>query len=183
MGVSVETYKRVALEDLDERWELDCGRLRRKDEMTIEHDSIPMFLAMELAQQLDKRQYIVGTNTGRLRSPDDSFFIPDLVVIPRALALRVRAAHPRELGVFDDPLPLVVEVWSPSTGAYDREKKLPGYQQRGDAEIWLIHPYERTLTVWRRQTDGSYTETLYREGTVAPVALPGVRITLTALFE
>jgi Uma2 family endonuclease len=75
-------------------------------------------------------------------------------------------------------------VWSPSTGAYDIAGKLPEYRRRGDAEIWYVHPYERTLTAWRRQEDGSYTETVYHEDEVVEVAsLPGVRITLAELFE
>ena len=80
-------------------------------------------------------------------------------------------------------MPLVVEVWSPSTGDYDVMTKLQQYQFRGDAEIWLVHPYDRTLTAWRRRPDGSYSETLYREGSIEPVALPGVCIELASLFE
>ena len=87
------------------------------------------------------------------------------------------------LEVYDQPLPLVVEVWSRSTGDYDVEEKLAVYQQRGDLEIWRIHPYERTLTAWRRQPDGSYDETIHREGVVSPTALPGVEIDLAALFD
>ena len=63
------------------------------------------------------------------------------------------------------------------------ETKLRECQRRGDAEIWRLHPYERTLTTWRRQADGSYSETVYREGVVEPIALPGVRINLADLFE
>ena len=77
----------------------------------------------------------------------------------------------------------MVEVWSPSTGDYDVDAKLPVYQQRGDREIWRIHPYERTLTSWLRQPDGSYQETLHRGGIVALVALPGVTIDLDELFD
>jgi Uma2 family endonuclease len=87
------------------------------------------------------------------------------------------------LAIFSDPLPLVVEVWSPSTGDYDVDAKLPVYQQRGDLEIWRIHPYERTLTAWRRQPDGLYQETIHPEGVVKPMALPGVAIDLGALFD
>jgi Uma2 family endonuclease len=75
-----------------------------------------------------------------------------------------------------------VEIWPRSTGDYDVEEKLPEYQRRGDLEIWRLHPYERTLTAWRRQPDGSYTETIYTGGVVHPVALPGVAIDLDALF-
>ena len=56
------------------------------------------------------------------------------------------------------------------------------YQPRGDLEIWHIHSYQRTLTAWRRQSDGTYAEAVYRQGAVRPVALPGVTIDLTALF-
>ena len=77
----------------------------------------------------------------------------------------------------------MVEVWSPSTGDYDVDAKLPVYQQRGDLEIWRIHSYERTLTARRRQPDGSYEETIHRGGIVTPVALPGVTIDLETLFQ
>ena len=77
----------------------------------------------------------------------------------------------------------MVEVWSPSTGAYDVETKLQGYRERGDAEIWFIHPYERTLTAWRRQPDGSYAEETYRGGLVPVASLPGVVIDFDALLD
>jgi Uma2 family endonuclease len=60
---------------------------------------------------------------------------------------------------------------------------VPIYQRRGDAEIWRIHPYEQTVTVWRRQEDGSYDERIYRDGVILPAALPGVTIDLARLFE
>ncbi len=87
-----------------------------------------------------------------------------------------------KLEVYAEPLPLVVEVWSPSTGDYDHATKLQDYQQRGDREIWLLHPYEHTLTAWRRRPDGSYARTMHRYGLVTPVALPGGRIDLESLF-
>lgn len=87
------------------------------------------------------------------------------------------------LEVYDQPLPLVVDVWSRSTGAYDVTEKLAVYQQRGDLEIWSIHPYERTLTAWRRQPDGSYEEAIFRGGVVPVVSLPGVTIDLDTLLD
>jgi Uma2 family endonuclease len=84
---------------------------------------------------------------------------------------------------YDTPLPLVVEIWSRSTGDYDIETKLREYQRRGDLEIWRIHPYERTLTAWRRQPDGSYAESFHTEGIVHPIALPNVTIELDRFFD
>jgi Uma2 family endonuclease len=79
-------------------------------------------------------------------------------------------------------MPLVVEIWSPSTGETDLRDKLAEYQQRCDLEIWYIHPYERTVTAWRRQPNGSYLESLYSGGAVEPASLPGVVIELESLF-
>ena len=75
------------------------------------------------------------------------------------------------------------EVWSPSTGYYDVDAKLLVHRQRGDLEIWLVHLYERTLTSWKRQPDESYQASLHRDGTIPPVALPGVTIDLGALLD
>jgi hypothetical protein len=77
----------------------------------------------------------------------------------------------------------VAEVWSSSTGNYDTDTRIPVYMQRGDLEVWRIHPYERTLTAWVRQPDGRYEETLNREGVIALSALPGVTIGMDDLFD
>ena len=138
-------------------------------------------LLRQLLAQLDEREFRLSTTHARLRRSTETYYVPDLVVIPAAFedALLER---PGSLDAFLDPLSLVVEVWSPSTGRYDILEKLPDYQARGDLEIWYIHPYERTLTAWRRQSDGTYEETVYRGGIVRPGSLPHVAIDLDALF-
>lgn len=182
MPISDRTYRQVALEDPEGHWELDCGRLRRKPDMTSEHYHVARRLAMRLGRQLNEDQFELATDNGRLRTSSGRYFVPDLCVIP-VDAVRRRMDRSGKLEVFDEPMPLVAEVWSPSTGEYDVETKFAEYRRRGDLEIWFIHPYERTLVAWRRQPDTSYTETLYRGGTVEPVALPGVSIDLDTLFD
>ncbi len=180
MPISFETYARVALEDTDAQWELVCGRLRQKPTMTIEHEGADWHLAAQLSRQLDERQFLVSQN-GRLRIASGSYYIPDLCVIPVTLVRRIRRERPRQLAVLDEPQPLVVEIWSPSTGGYDIETKLPGYRERGDLEIWRLHPYDRVLTVWRRQPDGGYAEARYGgDAVVELAALPRVRVDLAA---
>lgn len=76
----------------------------------------------------------------------------------------------------------MVEVWSPSTGESDLQEKLPEYQRRGDPAIWYMYAREPLLRAWRRQSDGTYTETLYTGGAITPTALPGVSIDLDAIF-
>lgn len=183
MPISEATFERVALEDPEGKWELVCGHLRSKPGMTVEHNSTIRNLIHALLVQIDRRAYTISTESARLQISTGTFYTPDLCVIPRTFEERKRREAPRRVEVYEEPLPLVVEVWSPSTGEYDVEQKLREYQWRRDLEIWRIHPYEKTLIAWQRQPDGSYTETLTRGGAVQPVALPGVTIQLESLFE
>ncbi|HZQ34559.1 MAG TPA: Uma2 family endonuclease [Dehalococcoidia bacterium] len=184
MPITAQTYERVALEDPDGKWELVCGRLRNKPAMTLEHNGTARRLAMHLTRQIDFASYLVDQDMARLRAPSGEFYIPDVCVIPLALERQLRRERPWTLELIDEPLPLVVEVWSPSTGSYDLGQKLHAYQARGDREIWFLHPYEHWLRAWRRQADGSYAVTRFTgDAVVAPVALPGVQIALAALFE
>jgi Uma2 family endonuclease len=181
MTVSEATYLQKALEEVDARWELVCGQLRQKPDMTADHNNVMGDLTFSLMRQLDRAQFRVRQNSGRVRRGAENYFIPDVFVVPRAEELLQRGT--RGLEYYAVPLPLVVEVWSPSTGTYDIETKLVEYQRRGDLEIWRIHPYDRTLTAWVRQADGSYAETLYTGGQVRPTALPSVVIDLETRFE
>ena len=181
MPVTERTYLQLALEDPNQ-WELHCGHLRRKPAMTAEHNYVGFELAFRLREQLDTSRYHVRNNSGHLRRTSENYYIPGVLVIPTEL-VRPLLDRSDVLEAYDAPLPLVVEVWSPSTGDFDVDAKLPEYQRRGDLEIWRIHPFDRTLTAWRRQPDGSYTETLYTGGEVQPTSLPGVTIDLDALFD
>ena len=180
MPVSEATYQRVALEDPEGKWELHCGELRRKPGMSMPHNSLQDELSHLLWQALPHDRYEVRTG-GRAKRDAAHYYIPDLMVIPLD-AWRALRETPRALENYARPLPLVVEVWSPSTGDYDVDEKLPEYRRRGDLEIWRLHPYERTLIAWRRQPDGSYTEHHQSSGTVAFHAIPGVTLDLDALF-
>ena len=173
-------YQQFVSAQPDGQWELHDGRLVAKPGVTFRPGQIPMLLGHFLLSQLHRTQFQVVSEL-RVRRSSATVFVPDLMVVPAAYSEEIRDRP--VLAIFSDPLPLVVEVWSPSTGDYDVDAKLPIYQQRGDLEIWRIHPYERTLTAWRRRPDGSYQETIHRGGVVKPAALPGVAIDLGALFD
>lgn len=178
--VTEEEYQQIVLAEPERKWELVEGRLREKPGMTVSHNRVVMLLNRQLLLQLDLRQFSVF-GEGRVRRSAGNIFMPDLAVIPIDFVREIDD-QPGALAIFSEPLPLVVEVWSLSTGDYDVNTKVPEYQQRGDLEIWRIHPHERTLTAWRRQPDGSYVETVYREGVVRSIALPAVAIDLAELF-
>jgi Uma2 family endonuclease len=180
MLVREKTYEELALTEEGKLLELHDGVLREKPAMSFGHNQSLGELARSLFLQCDRSRYVVRVNSSRVHRPERTYFIPDLAVIPVELTERYRTRE-RELEVYDQPLPLVVEIWSPSTGDYDIDAKLPDYRRRGDQEIWRLHPFERTLTVWRRQPDGSYQRYLFTGGMVEPVALPGVVIDLDAV--
>jgi Uma2 family endonuclease len=180
MPVSEQTFRQLALEDPEGHWELHRGCLRKKPDMPLDHNRLARELYFVLRLQLDPAQFDVSVNMGQVRLSAESYYIPDVYVIPIELQAPLRGQ--RTLEAYAAPLPLVVEVWSPSTGDYDVRSKLVEYQRRGDLEIWLLHPYDHTLTAWRRQPDGSYAESHADGGSIQPIALPGVTIDLDVLF-
>jgi len=180
MAVSFATYERVALEDSDGLWELVCGRLREKPIMTQEHNQLARRLARELSLQLPEN-IEVGMNAPALRISGGTYLVPDVAVLPPDVRDTIPSAPGLE--TYDAPLPFVAEVWSPSTGDYDVDTKFPEYRKRGDLVVWRVHPFERTVTAWRKQPDGKYSESIHASGTVRVESLPGVSIDLARLFR
>jgi Uma2 family endonuclease len=179
--MSEEAYQRLVFSepDIGKILELHDGRVVEKPGTTWEHGNINAGLGFLLQHQLDRAEFRVFHGL-RLRWPPATIYIPDVFVIPTAYGDEFRGRDDI-LAIFTHPAPLVVEVWN-TIGGYDVDAKIPIYQQRGDLEIWRIHPYERTTIVRRRQPDGSYEKMTYREGVISPMALPNVTIDLAALF-
>ncbi len=67
----------------------------------------------------------------------------------------------------------VVEVLSPRTAVKDRREKRDAYERAGVGEYWLVHPTDRTLTIYRL-TEGAYgrpeVQSLVGETAVTAVA-------------
>ncbi len=180
MAVSTRTYEQLALEEPSEKWELFDGQLRKKPAMTMEHYDLAFELAFAIRTQVQHSEFHVRCDQSRLAA-GNSYVIPDAFVVPADLASRFKGRQDL-LESYAEPLPFVAEVWSPTTGEYDVSGKLAAYQQRGDQEIWLLHPFEHSLDAWRRQSDGTYIATRFTGGSVALAALPAVTIDLDALF-
>lgn len=177
--ISEQEYRELALNE--PQWELWDGEPREKPVMSVAHDNLAFRLGFLLQSQLDWNNLQVNVNGGKARVDGSTYFIPDVVVIPVAYQAALEGGS-RAFNVISSPLPLVVEVWSPATGPYDFDRKLAAYRQRGDQEIWFIHPYERTLTAWRRLDDGVYEESVYTGGVVQVGSIPGVEINLDDLL-
>ena len=71
----------------------------------------------------------------------------------------------------------VAEVLSPSTARYDQTVKLAAYERAGVREVWLVHPLDRTLAIYRLDK-GSYgrATVLELEGQTALTAVGDVAV-------
>jgi Uma2 family endonuclease len=180
MRTSENEYQEITEVDHVRHWELLDGHLREKPGLTWEAAELVSVLSSLLFNQLDRREYRVRI-IGRVRRPG-TILRPGVCVVPTPFGEEFRG-RPDVPAIFSEPLPLVVDVWSRSTGDYDVDVKVPIYQRRGDLEIWRIHPYDQTVTVWRRQEDGSYDESVYRDGIIRLAAVPSVTIEVEQLFD
>lgn len=192
MSLPLESFKAIAAARCDNRCELYEGELREKAPTSVGHNLAVRRLGHQLWVRLGEAAYEIAEQTGYLATPDGDAFVPDLMLIPNALtdALMV---DPKQLEIYTEPLPLVVEVvdrlqappnlTDPALDAVDADAKIPGYQRRGDAEIWRIDPFARIVTTWRRQLNGAYVESERITGALPLHALPGVTIDLDALFR
>ena len=170
-----------SLEETDGRHELYDGELREKPPMSFGHNLTMRRLVRQLIMQLPEEGFEVLHNAGHTAIPGGNSYIPDVAIVPAHLTDALRLS-PRTFESYSEPILLVVEIWSPSTGTYDIDRKLPGYQARGDLEIWRIHPFDQIVNIWRRQNDGRYVESEQRGGTIALHALPDVTIDFDALW-
>jgi hypothetical protein len=102
---SVEDYERFVLSGADGAWEFHDGLLREKPRMGLEHGVMPVLLGHLLLLQLDRAQFQVVTEL-RVRRPQATVFLPDLMAIPTSLGQAFRN-RPGTLAIFSEPLPLV----------------------------------------------------------------------------
>ena len=116
--ISEQEYRDLALNESDRLWELWDGVPREKPLMSMKHDNVSFLLGHLLQSQLDWRDYCVNVNGGKTRRSARKYYIPDVVVIPAEYQIAFED-DPRAFNAFVEPLPLVVEVWSPSTEHYD----------------------------------------------------------------
>src|SRR5262245_39886970 len=115
--MSDAAYQDFVLSGVEGLWELHDVRLVEKPGMTREHMAIAAKLGVLFRNKLDFEEYRVFFE-GRVRRPTATIFMPDVFVVPTSYGQPFRG-RPGTLAIFSSPLPLVVEVWSDSTGDYD----------------------------------------------------------------
>ena len=188
MGLALRTEMHYTYADYlqwpdDTRYELIDGEaFRMAPTPLIEHQEIAGEVYCQLANQLDGqpcRPYIAPVDV-RLPRKDEADAAIDTVVQPDVLVV----CDPHKIdrrGVRGAP-DWVLEVLSPSTAAHDQIAKRRTYERAGVREYWLVHPGDRTLTVYVLENGQYGRPEIYELKDATPIGvLPGVSIAWDAL--
>ena len=148
----------------------------------VEHQEVAGEVYYQLRNQLDGqpcRPYIAPVDV-RLPRADEADAAIDTVVQPDVLVV----CDPHKIdrrGVRGAP-DWVLEVLSPSTAAHDQIAKRRTYERAGVREYWLVHPGDRTLTVYVLENGQYGRPEIYELKDETPIGvLPGVSIAWDAL--
>jgi Uma2 family endonuclease len=141
------------------------------------HQGIVVELCHQIASALEDKPYRVYVAPFDVRLPKsteeddqvDTVVQPDVLIVCDLQKLDARGMR----GAPD----WVAEVLSPSTASYDQVVKLPAYERAGVCEVWLIHPIDRTLTIYQLAS-GYYGRPTILElkGQTQLTVVPGVTI-------
>ena len=190
MGLALRTEKHYTYADYlqwpdDTRYELIDGEaFLMSPAPLVEHQEVAGEVFRQLANQLDGqpcRPYIAPVDV-RLPRKDEADAAIDTVVQPDVLVV----CDPHKIdrrGVRGAP-DWVLEVLSPSTAAHDQIAKRRTYERAGVREYWLVHPGDRTLTVYVLDNGQYGRPEIYELKDATPIGvLPGVSIAWDALVE
>ena len=190
MGLALHKEKHYTYADYlewpdDARYELIDGEaFLMAPAPLIEHQEIAGDVYYQLRNQLDGqpcRPYIAPVDV-RLPRKDEADAAIDTVVQPDVLVVCDQAKIDRR-GVRGAP-DWLLEVLSPSTAAHDQIAKRRTYERAGVREYWLVHPGDRTLTVYVLENGQYGRPEIYELKDETPIGvLPGVSIAWDALVE
>ena len=190
MGVALRKEKHYTYADYltwpdDARYELIDGEaFLMAPAPLIEHQEVAGEVFRQLANQLDGkpcRPYIAPVDV-RLPRNDEADAAIDTVVQPDVLVVCDPSKIDRR-GVRGAP-DWLLEVLSPSTAAHDQIAKRRTYERAGVREYWLVHPGDRTLTIYVLESGQYGRPEIYELKDETPIGvLPGVSIAWDALVE
>lgn len=190
MGLALRTEKHYTYADYlqwpdDTRYELIDGEaFRMAPTPLIEHQEFAGEVYCQLANQLDGQpcRPCIAPVDVRLPRADEADAAIDTVVQPDVLVVCDPSKIDRR-GVRGAP-DWVLEVLSPSTAAHDQIAKRRTYERAGVREYWLVHPGDRTLTVYVLENGQYGRPEIYELKDATPIGvLPGVSIAWDALIE
>lgn len=149
---------------------------------TLEHQDIAGEIFRQVANALDGRpcRPFIAPVDVRLPRGNESDEVIDTVVQPDVLVVCDTNKTDRR-GIRGAP-DWVVEVLSPATAAHDQIAKRRIYERAGVPEYWLVHPQDRTVTIYTLAAGQYGKPAIFELKSETPIGvLPGVVIAWDAL--
>lgn len=174
-----------------ERWLID-GQVKEFGQKQRNHSVNPMRdrfhsrtmicvgteLELWLRQQLPPRGQALGGEAGvRLSRDPDSTVGIDVVYVSADVIVRQTG----ETTLIDGVPTLAVEILSPNDTVEEIHEKLASYRQARVPLVWVIDPYNRTVTVHRLDAEPELFNV--RQELSGDPQLPGFRVPVARLFE
>jgi len=176
--LSVEDYHRLGEAGIlteDSRVELIEGELIEMAPIGGPHMTVVNRLNKLLVLAVGDRGVVSVQNPVRLSPYSEPQ--PDFTV------LRVRADDAAAAVPGPEDVLLLIEV-ADTTLAYDRDTKLGLYAKSGILESWIVNLSSQCIEVYREPTGDGYSKRIdvQRQDSVAPLALPTIRIAAAEVF-
>lgn len=175
---TVEEYHRMAAAGIlseDDRVELIEGEIVEMTPIGSRHASCAIRLNQLFSQRLGQRALVSVQNPIRLGERSEPQ--PDLALL-RPRPDFYAQAHPEPRDVL-----LLVEV-AETSGAYDREVKLPLYARAGIAEVWLVDLEHAGIEVYRQPGPQGYqfVQRVGPEARLAPQTFPDLALAVAEII-
>lgn len=166
-----------------ERW-LIAGELRERP-MTVRnrfHSRTMICVGTELElwhrqQPLPRGQVLGGEAGVRLSHDPETMVGIDVVYVSAAVIVR----QTEETTLIDGVPTLAVEILSPNDTVEDIKDKIALYRHSGVPLVWVLDPYDRTVTVYQPNSE-PVAFNAEQELSGEP-HLPGFRVPVARLFE
>jgi Uma2 family endonuclease len=178
------TEEMLALPDNGtDRW-LIKGELRERP-MTVRNRfhsrvliRVGKFLDNWLDQQPQPRGQVLGGEAGvRLSHNPDTTVGIDVVYVSSEVVVQ----QTDETTLIDGVPTLAVEILSPNDTVEEIEDKLTSYRDAGVPLVWIVNPYQRTVTVHRPSAEPEMVNA--QQELSGEPHLPGFRVPVARLFE
>ena len=174
VSLTVEEYLRLE-EQADVRHEYVAGAVYAMSGATLRHNLLILNIASRLRAPAAAAGCSVFVNDVKVRTADDRFYYPDVVVA--CGVLDDQAVYVRE------PC-LIVEVTSKSTRRTDRHEKLSAYCVMSSVRAYLIVDQRRRwVEAHTRGTDGAWTRTELSGDDTLTLPCPASILALHDIYE
>ena len=130
------------------REELINGKLVAMSPAATNHNRIAGNIFAMFHQYLKGKQCVPFGDGEKVFLTDTDHYVPDFMIVCDRNKIKPDGVH----GTPD----LVMEILSPSTGAYDKGRKKRVYEACGVPEYWIISPESQTVDVYLLE-DGRFT--------------------------